>query len=632
MADGNNNNKTRRRFLQATGGTAAALALAGCLGGGGDGGSGQNNSNGSGGNNQSGGGNQSGGNQSDKPQPKKGGPGKTDRIVQDTNSTMTTLDPIHSTDEASGIVGINIFDALINYPNGRTNVEPLLIKDYKKSSDAKTYTFTLKDEPTFSNGKDVTAQDVIYSWERLAASENSKRKGFILENLGVKHETITKNGSEVYKPKSMAVKALDKKTVQMKIVKPTPVVLEILAYNAFAIVPEGIVGDIKGYQGKMSYQEFSKKNPIGAGPYTLKAWKSGSYAEVEARDDYYGKGPMNGGVHWQIIKSSNAMYTYSVLNTNADFPVVPTAKYNPKLESKQGENENGYEYGTYGPMKNGLKADYYRIEELSTFYYGFNMNNVPKPVRKAVAHIANPQLLVDKIYKTPRVPAAHFTPPKIWPTGRKGYFDHAKKYPYGRKSSNIDKAKQLMKKAGYGPNNPFKFTMLSYTSSRQQRILRLLRSKLRAANIQMQIKTTPFSTLVERAYSGQTDAFTLGWIADWPYPPNFLKLLYPPATDTSSGENVSGFNWSSKNGSAAKDAKQAWQTIQSHPKPKKGKKERTKAIINMEEAMWEDVPMVPTTHTIFQHEEYPWVYKPRAGGMGSARQKENRTEIGKRKK
>jgi ABC-type transport system substrate-binding protein len=622
--------QTRRRFLQATGGTAAALALAGCLGGGdggGGGGSGQNNSNGSGGNNQSGGGNQSSGNQ-----PKKGGPGKTDRIVQRVNSTMTSLDPIGSTDEASLLVKVNLFDALFNYPNGRVNVKPLLVKDYTKSNGAKTYTFTLKDSPTFSNGKDVSAQDVVFSFERLAASEHSRHPGYILKDLGIKHETITKNGSEVYKPKSMAIEAIDTKTVEMTLTEPSPVALEILAFNTFAIVPEGIVGDIKGYKGKMPYDTFAKKNPIGAGPYTLKAWKPGSSAEVEARDDYYRKGPMNGGVHWQIIKSSNAQYTYSVLNTNADFPVVPASKYDPSLETKQGENENGYAYGTYGPMKNGLTADFYRVEELSTYYYGFNCLNVPKPARRAIAHVANQQLVVDKFYKKPQLPAAHLTPPKIWPTGHNAYFEHAKKYPYGWKSSNIQKAKQIMEQAGYGPNNPFTFTMLSYTDQQQKRILRLLRSKLRAANIQMQIKTTPFSTLVERVYSGRTDAYTVGWSGNWPSPMNFLKLVYPPLTDTSTGNNESGFNWSPKTGSAAKQAKQAWQTIQSHPKPEKGKQERTQAIINMEEAIWEDVPMLTTTHTIFQHMEYPWVYKPRAGGMGSALQKANATEIGKRTK
>lgn len=656
MADGDNNNKTRRRFLQATGGTAAALALAGCLGGGdGDGGGGKNKSNGgggggkqtTGGNGGGGGGKQTtGGNggggtgNEGKPGGEEGkmpyasplnegdGPGKTDRTYKVINGTMSTLDPIAATDTASGIVIKQIFDGLFDYPQAHIPIEPKLAVDYKITNKAKTYEFTVKEGAKFSNGRDVTAKDFVYSFERLAGSPNSRRAGFILDSIGVKHKTDSKGE---YVPNSLNVKAVDKRTLRMELKKPNPVTLEILAYGAFSAVPEGIVGDIKGYKGRMPYDKFSKKKPIGAGPYTLKKWSPGSEAAVDARDNYHGRGPMTAGTHWQIIKKSNPQYVYSVVNRNTDRPSIPTAKYNPNLENPKGKLDTGLKYGTYGPMANGMMSDYYRVTLLATYYYGFNCLAVPKPVRKAVAMINNSQLIVNKIYKTPQKVAAHFTPPGIWPGGKKAYRQHAKKYPYGLAASNIQKAKKLMEKEGYGKNNPFKFTMLSYTSKTQKRILRLLRDKLAAAHIQMKITQVPFSTLVERAYSGQTDAYTLGWIADWPAPANFLNLVYPPATDTSTGDNISGFNWSKKTGDAAKEAIQAWEKLQSHPRPEKGEKERNEAVIAMEEAVWEDVPMITTTHSISQQMEYPWLYRPMIGSMGASRQKHNLIEIAERK-
>ncbi|WP_227353152.1 twin-arginine translocation signal domain-containing protein [Haladaptatus salinisoli] len=111
-------NLTRRRFLQATGGAASAAALAGCTGGGGqgDGDSG----------------------------------GKTLQLM---NSPMTTLDPIKATDTASGTVIQQIFDPLMNYPNGEVAVENLLVESHEVSKDKKTYTFKLKKGAKFTTAR-----------------------------------------------------------------------------------------------------------------------------------------------------------------------------------------------------------------------------------------------------------------------------------------------------------------------------------------------------------------------------------------------------------------------------------------------------------------------------------------------
>ncbi|EMA42736.1 ABC transporter substrate-binding protein [Halococcus saccharolyticus] len=630
---------SRRRFLQATGGAAAAAALAGCSGGGGggDNGSGSGSGNGSGGGsgnesspaetNESAGGNASedanaSGNQSSQ-DPMEGGPGETDRTVQDYSGTMTTFDPVAATDETSGYVVMNVFDALTNYPDATTTVENLLASEYETSNGDKTYTFTLKEGVTFSNGDTLTASDFVYSFERLAASSNSKRAGFILGDLGVKHET---DSEDSYQPGSMAVSAEDERTLTIELTQANPAALQILAYAAFSAVPEGIVGDIEGSSGEMEYSEFASSNPIGAGPYTLETYNSGTEAEIAARDDYHGEGPMTAGTHWQIISKSPAQYAYTVTNQNSDFPAVPTAQYSQNKLSAEGTDDAGYEYGTY-QLANGIDADVYHTEELSCFYYGFNCRSVPKYVRQAVAHVNNNQEVIDQLLKKPAKAAYHFVPPKIYPGGRSAYEEHAQQYPYGYQQTQIEEARQIMEENGHGPNNPYEFTMTSYPDAIVKRTLNLLRDKLRQAHINMSIKQTTFSTLVEQAYSGNTEGYTLGWIADWPQPTNFLKLLYPPSTDTSSSGNVSGLNWMDTD--AANSAASAWEKIQNNP-TESGQQARNQAVVSMLEAVWEDVPMITTRHSVAQHMEYPWLYKPRTGAMGPSRIKHNTFQVGER--
>ena len=111
--------------------------------------------------------------------------------------------------------------------------------------------------------------------------------------------------------------------------------------------------------------------------------------------------------------------------------------------------------------------DYLGVSTINTYYMGFNTDNVPKPVRQAIAYVANQETIVDEIFKGRGKAAYHFTPPMIYPGGANEYTKHAKnKYPYGYNERNIEKArKQIMKDAGYSQSKKFSFTFTVYQSS-----------------------------------------------------------------------------------------------------------------------------------------------------------------------
>lgn len=103
--------------------------------------------------------------------------------------SISTFDPIAATDTASGEVITQMFDGLMMYPNGEISPEGNLATDYEVSDDYTSYTFTLKEDVTFHDGSEFTAQDLVYSWNRLANSQNTARDYFLLDNLGVEYET-----------------------------------------------------------------------------------------------------------------------------------------------------------------------------------------------------------------------------------------------------------------------------------------------------------------------------------------------------------------------------------------------------------------------------------------------------------
>jgi peptide/nickel transport system substrate-binding protein len=606
---------SRRRFLQATGSTAAAAALAGCSGGGG--GSGSGNGNGGQASNDTGGTNGSGGGESQRQI--EADPSKTLELM---NSSITTFDPIAATDTASGVVIQQMFDGLMNYPEANTAVEPLLASDYQVSEDFTTYTFTLKEGAQFHNGDPVRAQDFAYAFERLAGSGNSSRDYFILDSLGVEAETDEEG---TYQPGSMNVEAVDDTTLRIQLSAPFHATLEMLAYTAFAAVPEGLVGDIPGSEGEIEYTDFSSNNPVGAGPFQLENWQQGTEASVTRFENYHGEPASIAGVHWQVISDSSAIYNYA-MNQNVDSlfsPSLPLTQYNPEKLNIQRE-EGAQAFGSYGPVRNGATMDYYHITPINSYYLGFNMAKVPKPVRQAFAYVTNQQLIVDQVFKGTGTPAYHLTPPSIYPGGAQAYEQHAKNdYPYGYNETQIQQAKQVMEEAGYGPNNQFSVQWTDYASSDTwTQAGQILRDQLRRAHIDMQIQSADFSTLLQRGRNGQLEVYTLGWIADWPAPDNFLQLLNPPQTDTSLEAPISYLNWSQDNGSAAQQAIDAYETVANNQAPTdQAEQTRGQAYVQMEEANWEDVAFVNMYHSWEQRYSYDWVDIPPYGAMGPSRQK-----------
>jgi len=635
-------NTSRRRFLQATAGAAAAASLAGCQG---DGGGGTTTEPDTETEPEEDG---DGTDETDTPEPETttepDRPQEQKRTFRLVNSNATTFDPIKATDTASGRVISQIFEALTNYPNGQTNVQMRVAKDFEVADDDVTYTFMLQEGLTYSNGDEVTAQDFVYSWERLAASDNSRRKSFILGDLGIAHETetVTQDGSEVeqYVPGSLAVEAVDDYTLEFELAEPFHASLSLLAYTSFVCIPEGIVGDIEGYTGQMDHATFATENPIGSGPFTLDNWNKSTEIKLSARpmDEYKTmEGPYIEGIHWRVLEDTNAIYTYSTLNQNADRASVPSSRYDPDKVTIEGKDARGRSYGTYGPLETGMTVDYVKTPEVSTYYFGFNVDNVDEAVRKAFAYAYNQREVTQQVYKGRLEPAFFFTPPSIFPGGAENYEEIAKnEYPYGYNETMMGEAQRVMEEAGYGPNNRAELQMTTYQSSTMEQIGNLMRDKLQAAYIDVSYEQAPFSTLLTRVDEGNIECYSLGWIADYPAPDNFLKLLVPEFSQSPDPQSLSGFDWGAKEGEegdswsdAARRAQEAWDTkFSNNPLPTdEHKQARNEAYLTIERANWEDAVMIPTFHGIAHYYIYPWNKEPRYGAMGNSRSTHNNVVI-----
>lgn len=596
-------NTTRRGFLTAAG-TGAAAAIAGCSG------SGDTTTTNDDSNNQ---GTQTTGTQST---------GGTLQLMS--SGPIQSLDPIAA--KGSG-AGYNQYgESLLTFPNGLYPPEPALVKDYSISEDGLTYTFTLKEGLTFHDGSELTAQDVVYSFRRLAGSSNSRNKDDIIgETMTIEHEKKASNASpedettlDDYVSGSLAVRAPEKYTFEFTLQSPFEFTLFQIAGGTFAILPENAVGDIEGYDGEYGYNEFfstANGGPkySGLGAFKIESWTKASELELSAFENYWDGAPKLDGVRYTIVSSGNTRLN-RFKNDNAHIlSDMPTASFNPSQVTINDQKGNR-KVGTY-EFQDGTTVNYGQIPALTTEYIVFNTKRVPIPVRKAFAYALNQHEVAKNIYKGVATPGYHITPPAPYPTFEEGvspsetYTRHAESgymsntqyaengYPYGYGETRLDDAQRVMEDAGYGPDNKFKLTATNISGNdAYARVFTRLQSKLRSAHIQMDITEASFGTIISQAISGDMDVFALGDGMEYPGPQNFLRFLHgsnPQSQFTRWGAEGSYYNeelyqlatstWEEKyasDGATPKTQAEAFQTI--------------------EEVNWASVQELPTVHPIDQ--------------------------------
>ncbi|PLC07321.1 peptide ABC transporter substrate-binding protein [Variovorax sp. RO1] len=189
------------------------------------------------------------------------GAGQTMRIQ--INSDIRSTDPGGNRDDNTDNVLTHVVEGLVALRED-TSVGPMLASKVDTSPDGLTYTFTLRDGVKFQNGAVLTADDVVWSWQRYLKPTSGWR---CLPEFDGKGMT-----------KVLAVEAPTPKTVVFKIERPSALFLTMMARpdcGGAAIVHRSSLG-----------ADGQWKEPVGTGPYKIKEWKRGQYIELTRFDGY----------------------------------------------------------------------------------------------------------------------------------------------------------------------------------------------------------------------------------------------------------------------------------------------------------------------------------------------------------
>jgi peptide/nickel transport system substrate-binding protein len=593
----------RRKFLTGAG-TVATVALAGCSGedpveeeNGADGSS---SDDGSMGNGDDGSGSDDG---------SDGDDGTTDSVLQLMQIQQQTLDPIGIAGSASAGINWQTHEQLFTYKDGTAPVTGQLATDYSVSDDYLTYTFQLQEGVQFHNGDELTADDFVYSWRRLAESENNRGHGNRIVGgvMSVAHETDGEGDDAELVPDSLALEAVDDYTLEMTLETPFHGTIGLLTDPRFSAIPEGIVGDIEGYEGEMSYEEWSTEHVHGTGPYALSTWERGSEIVVERFEDYHGSTANIPTIRWQITEDPNAQYTRAVNEQNADIFQLPRSQFDPSLLEIEEDLGDGRRRGTYGPVTNDETLNYGEATLLRTQYLLFHTLQVEKPARQAIAHLINQETIAETATRGQGEPAYFLTPPSAFPGGPENYNSVAESdYPYGYGQSNIDQAAQIMEEAGYSESDPYEVTF-QHPSDEQGsewgEVASLLLNLAESAHIEVEIEAIPSTTLTNRAIEGDIEIMGTWNELGWQEADATLQYAYPnPFTWTRWGQGDGDLS------DPAQQAVDAWEQYENHRTPgEENQQVRNESYVELERANWADMTQLPLWHPIGEEYWYDWV-------------------------
>ena len=540
---------------------------------------------------------------------------------------LATLDPIAVQGARADWMNFMLFESLFTYEDGTTPPVGGLATDYELSEDYLTYTFTLKEGVTFHNGSELTADDVVYSWRRLAESENNRNsENFIVGNImNVAHDE-TEDGDIV--PDSMALEAVDDYTVEMTLETPFQSVIGHLTGTILSVVPEGIVGDIEGYEGEYDYEQWLSTEATGTGPFELEEWNRGSEVVVTAFDDYHGSTANIDSARSQIVEDPNAQYTLAVNEQNVDVFNIPRSQFDPNNLTVEEELDDGRQLGTYD-VDGETTVNYGSTSLPRTQYLIFHTLNVEKPVRQAFAYLINQDALTRQATKGLGKPAYFITPPTAFPGGGTEQYDElaSSEYPYGYNSSEIQTAQDIMEEAGYGPDNRYETSMM-YPSDAQasqwETTASYMRDLAQSAYIDLSLESAPNSTLTNRAIDGNFDIYGVYNALAWMEADATLQYAYPnPYTWTRWGR-------SDEPTDASENAREAWSKYEENRVPTdEAQQARNEAYLDIERANWEDVTELPLWHPTDQVYWWDWVQDFRSNGPMS-RPKFNDVSLGDR--
>lgn len=401
-----------------------------------------------------------------------------------------TLDPHHSSINIEDYIVSDMFIGLLTGAADGSAI-PGAAESWTISDDGLTYTFDLRDGATWSDGEPVTADDFVFSFNRVLAAETAAKYASILYPIkGAQAVNAGEDGA------TLGVRKIDDDTLEITLENPTPFFLDLLTHYTSYPVPQHVVeahGDDWVKPGNM----------VSNGPYVLAEWVPQDKVRLVKNERFY----------------------------DADNVQIDTVYFYPAEDRaaalrrfRAGEFDVNYEFPTeqLDFIKENLPNSYRIAPQTGLYYYPIN-NTDPtfqdRRIRAALNLAIDRRAITDQVLGTGEIPATSWVPPLP------NYQPASAPWADMTMEEQIAEARRLMNDAGYDEDNRLRFVLRYNTNDDHRRVAVAIASMWQGIFVDVELFNTDVATHYNELQEQDFQVARAGWLADYPDAENFLYLL-----------------------------------------------------------------------------------------------------------
>ena len=433
---------------------------------------------------------------------KKSSASSDEKILSvETGPDPETVDPALNSALDGGEMILHAFEGLLKLDeNG--DPEAGQAEKWEVSDDGLTYTFHLRDGLKWSDGSDLTAEDFVYSWQRVC--DPNVAAPYASTVLGMVEGFDEAAAGDIEK---LGVEAKDDKTFVVHLANPCPYFESIAAFATLNPVQKATI-DANGDAWATAADTY-----ISNGPFYVTEWVPGSYVLMKKNPNYWDADSIKlDGIKFNLIEDANAAYSAYQTGEVLMIKNVPTEEI-PSLKDS---------------------ADFHVDPIIGTYYLSLNLERdafKDARVRKALSLAIDRDYVANTLMQGTYSPADNLMGPGWIDMDGKQFKDNAnggQSYiDVNNYEADLEEAKQLLADAGYPDGEGF--PSISYTTNDagyHKVVAEYLQQAWAQLGIDLQVDIVEWASFTPMRRNGDFDVARNGWVGDYSDPSNMLDLFY----------------------------------------------------------------------------------------------------------